>query len=55
MALSGLLKRFSYGPNLSMIKDIIADHFSSNPQAGCHATYPISRLFAQVVLRFGGK
>jgi hypothetical protein len=33
-----------------MIKDVIADHFSSNPQAACRATYPISRFFVQVVL-----
>src|ERR1700756_5680221 len=27
-----------------MIKDIIANHFSGNPQAGCRVTYPISRF-----------
>ena len=31
-----------------MIKDVIADHFSSNPQAGCRVTYPISRLYRHV-------
>ena len=31
-----------------MIKDIIADHFSGNPQAGCRVTYPESRLDSQM-------
>ena len=35
-------------PVLCMIKDVIADHFSGNPQAGCRVTYPISRLYGQV-------
>jgi hypothetical protein len=26
-----------------MIKDVIADDFSGNPQAGCRVTYPINR------------
>jgi hypothetical protein len=39
-----------------MIKDIIADHFSGNPQAGCRVIYPISRLYVQVNhLRFTGQ
>ena len=31
-----------------MIKDIIADHFSGNPQAGCRVIYPISRLYSNL-------
>jgi hypothetical protein len=31
-----------------MIKDIIADHFSGNPQAGCRVTYPISRFLVHM-------
>ena len=30
------------------IKDIIADHFSGNPQAGCLVTYPISRFYGHL-------
>jgi hypothetical protein len=33
---------------LCMIKDVIADHFSGNPQAGCRVPYPISRFYVQV-------
>jgi len=33
-----------------MIKDVIADHFSGNPQAGCRVTYPIIRFYVQVDL-----
>ena len=31
-----------------MIKYIIADHFSGNPQTGCRVTYPISRLYSNL-------
>jgi hypothetical protein len=31
-----------------MIKDVIADHFSGNPQAGCRVTYPISRFYGHL-------
>jgi hypothetical protein len=31
-----------------MIKDVIADHFSGNPQPGCRASYPINRFYVQV-------
>jgi hypothetical protein len=31
-----------------MIKDVIADHFSGNPQAGCRVTYPISRFYSHL-------
>ena len=31
-----------------MIEDVIADHFSGNPQAGCRVTYPISRFFVHM-------
>jgi hypothetical protein len=36
------------GVIFNSIKDIIADHFSDNPQAGCRVTYPISRFSGHV-------
>jgi hypothetical protein len=37
-----------FPPVWQMIKDITADHFFNNPQAGCRVTYPIGRFYVQV-------